>query len=190
MIIFVSGDVGAGKSTIAKWLADEFDCHYYEVDAVKGEVYRQDPSFERNFREGIEFSMETRARVYERVIEDLDALRNDHEYVVVDEVLYTRKLRHTLYEAAEKLFGSFIIVWVRADEDVLLDRLRSKKRVGHLLDDPVPMHNANKEEFQEFNRSVIVCSNNGTPQEAISHLKALITGATRLAGRRPEGQAP
>ncbi len=187
MIIFVSGDVGAGKSTIAKCLAEEFDCHYYEADIVKGEVYRQDPNYERNYREGIEFSMETRAKVYKRVIEDLEALRDDHECVVVDEVLYTRKLRQPLYEAAERLFGSFIVVWVRADEDVVLERLRSKKRVGHLLDDPVPMHNTIKEEFQEFNRSVIFCSNNSTPHEAIAHFKLLVRGAMRLAGRLPAG---
>ncbi len=186
MVIFVSGLVGAGKSTIAKALAQEINSPCYEVDRVKREVYQQDPDYERKFREGIPFSNAIRSKVYKRVATDLEALSAQHDYVVVDEVLYSRQLRHKLFRAVEDIFGHFIIIWVRADEAVLLDRLRTQKREGHLLmEDPVPMHEAIRRQFEGFHRSVIVCNNMGTPQDSVASLKILLNGASRLSQLMP-----
>ena len=55
MIIFAGGLIGAGKSTIAKGMAEHFSFPYYDVDEVKKIVYRQDPDFERNIAEGIPY---------------------------------------------------------------------------------------------------------------------------------------
>ena len=182
MIIFVGGLVGAGKSTIAKGLARELACPYYDVDEVKKAVFREDPDYERNLREGIPFSDATRAKVYERVIADLQAQRSAHETIVVDEVLHRRELRHKLYRAAEEIFGAFLVIWVRADEKVVLARLNAARREGHLLADPIPMHEAFRKQFEDFNRSVIVCNNNGEPEESLSYLKDLIANVATLAG--------
>ena len=181
MLIFVGGHIGAGKSTIARGFAEAISCPYYDIDEVKKVVFREDPDFERNMREGIPFSDETRLKVYDRVIEDLKSLRSDSEHVVVDETLHKRQPRHRLYEAAREIFDDFVIIWVKADEKVVLDRLNSKKREGHILNDPVPMHEAFRREFEEFNRSVIVCSNNGTPEDGIRLLKNLIGNTAKLA---------
>ena len=181
MLIFVSGLVGAGKSTIATALAQAINSPCYEVDKVKREVYQLDPDYARKFREGIPFSEAIRSEVYARVAADLKDLSHAHEHIVVDEVLYARELRHRLYQTAEEMFGEFIIIWVRVDEAVLLERLRAQKRKGHLLDDPVPMHEAIRREFEGFHRSVIVCNNMGKPEDSIASLKILLRGAARLA---------
>ncbi len=181
MVIFVSGLVGAGKSTIAKAIAKEIGYPCYEVDKVKREVYQLDPEYQRKYREGIPFPKAIRAKVYERVAADLKRLRDQHEHIVVDEVLYARELRRKLYQTVEDIFGEFIIIWVRVDEAILLDRLRSHKREGHLLEDPVPMHEAIRREFEGFHRSVIVCNNMGKPEDSIASLKKLIIGAAHMA---------
>ena len=102
---------------------------------------------------------------------------------MVDEVLHKRELRHRLYEAAEEIFDDFIVIWVRADEDIVLERLAGQKREGHILNDPIPMHEAFRRDFENFNRSVIVCSNNGAAQESIDLLKSLIVRTSDLAAR-------
>lgn len=183
MIVFVSGLIGAGKSTIAKGLAAEINCPYYDIDEIKKKVFAEDPDFQKNMELGIPFSNATRARVYQRVIDEFAVLRQQSKYLVVDEVLHKRQLRHKLFDAAEEIFGDFMVVWVRADEDVVRQRLTGSKREGHILDDPMPMYESFRREFEDFNRSVIVCSNNGTPQQSIDLLNALIANTSELAAR-------
>ena len=181
MIIFVGGLVGAGKSTIAKAFAQEIACPYYDVDEIKRAVFLEDPDYERNMREGKPFSDATRLKVYERVIADMRGFRGKHEHVVIDEVLHRRELRHRLYEAAEEIYGVFLIIWVRADEKIVLERLTAAKREGHILDDPIPMHEAFRRQFEDFNRSVIVCNNSGKPEESVAYLKELVGAVSKLS---------
>ena len=74
MIIFVGGLIGAGKSTIAKGIASHFDFPYFDVDEIKKVVYRKDPDYEKNLREGIPFRDETRMEVFQMVCDDLETL--------------------------------------------------------------------------------------------------------------------
>ena len=187
MIIFVGGLIGAGKSTIARQIAAEFECHYYDADETKRRFFRDDPDFERNLAQGIPFSDETRIKVFEQVIRDLETLRESHTHVVVDETLHRRDLRQRLYDAAERLFGSFLIVWVRADDEVILERLSSTVREGHVLDDPVAMYQGFRKTFQEFNRPVIVVNNNGEVDEEIGQLRVLLESVAGLVARGKQG---
>ncbi|MDU8926102.1 AAA family ATPase [Alisedimentitalea sp. MJ-SS2] len=184
MIIFVGGLIGAGKSTIARRIAGEFGCHYYDADDTKRRFFEADPDFERNMAEGIPFSDATRVKVFEQVIADLEMMRERHDHVVVDETLHRRDLRQRLYQAAERLYGSFLIVWVRADDEVILERLSSTVRKGHVLDDPVAMYQGFRKTFQEFNRPVIVVNNNGDADEEIAQLRVLLESVAGLVGRQ------
>lgn len=187
MIIFVGGLIGAGKSTIARGLAGVLEVPYYDIDEVKKAVFRTDPDYDRNMREGIPFSDATRARVYDRVIADLGVMRQTADMVVVDETLHKRDLRRRLYGAARELFGDFLVIWVRADDAVVQARLMATKREGHILDDPLPMQEAFRRQFEDFNRSVIVCNNNGAAKDSIAMLQGLFRTVANLAARMPEG---
>lgn len=180
MIIFFGGLIGAGKSTIARRIADHFSYLYYDIDEIKKEVYPNDPDFERNLAEGIMFSDQTRQLVFERVIADLERLVQEHPHIVVDETLHKKNMRHLLYDAALRIAGDFIIVWVRASESVIIERLTAKRRREHLLADPLPLHEAIVRDFEEFNRSVIVCSNNGTVDETVADLVHLLKSVAGL----------
>ena len=170
MIIFVGGIIGAGKSTIAKGLASHFAFPYYDVDEIKKEVFSKDPDYERNIAQGIPFNDELRRQVFERVFEDLEELVAEHPHIVVDETLHKREIRHHLYDEAERIAGGFLVIWVQAQEETILERLGAGKRSGHFLSDPLPLHNAFKREFEEYDRCIIDCHNNGTAEETVADL--------------------
>ena len=187
MIIFVGGLIGAGKSTIAKGLAGHFGFPYYDVDETKKTVCRKDPDYEKNLREGIPFSDELRIEVFEHVFDDLERLVQEHPHVVVDEALHKREIRHVLYNKARRVAGGFIVIWVQADEDIILERLGSTKRAGHILDDPLPLHYALRDEFEDYNRCIIECPNNGKAEDSIADLVRLIQDIGSLSRREATG---
>jgi len=181
VIIFVGGLIGAGKSTIAKGLASHFGFPYFDVDEIKKVVYRQDPDYEKNLREGIPFCDETRTKVFQLVCDDLGKLVSEYPHIVVDETLHKRETRQFLYAEAQRIAGGFIVIWVHADEHLILERLGGEKREGHLLDDPLPMHNRLRKEFENYKRCIIDCPNNETPEAAIDDLVNLIESMGSLA---------
>lgn len=180
MIIFVGGVIGAGKSTVAKGLADHFEFPYYDVDDVKKEVFRQDPDYRKNIAEGIPFSDALRRELFRRVFDDLEELVTKYPHIVVDETLHKREIRHFLYQEAERIAGGFIVIWVQAREDVILQRLGANKRVGHFLSDPLPLHEAFKRDFEEYDRCVIDCHNNGEASDTVAELVMLFENITSL----------
>lgn len=174
MVIFVAGLVGVGKSAIAKLLADRLSIPYYSVDEVKKVIYPQDADFERNIRNGIPFKEETRLKVFRQVAADFRSLAKEHEHLVVDETLHLRKPRQVLFDAAKTSFGGYVILWVKADEAVIEQRLRSKDRKDHLLTDPLKMYRSFVKELQPIDEAHILCENNGSVEEATEGLISLI----------------
>lgn len=173
MIIFVGGLIGAGKSSVARGLAEHLSLHYYDVDELKREIYSQDPDFEYNMQHGVPFCEETRMKLFRKVVGDFAELSKWHEHLVVDETLHKIKLREFLFEHAEKYFGGYLVIWVKASEEVILERLSTQVREGHLLKDPVVMHNAFLKEFEPFEQSIIICRNEGALEDTINEINQL-----------------
>jgi len=180
MVIFVAGLVGVGKSAIARRLAEKLSIHYYDIDAVKKIIYPQDPDFERNISDGIPFKEETRLRVFQKVVDDFSHLAEYHRHLVVDETLHLRRPRQVLFDAAKTYFGGYVIVWVKADEAIIQERLRSKERKDHILRDPLKMYRSFAKEFESFNGSLIVCENNSSVEEATESVLSLIRNLASL----------
>jgi len=180
MVIFVAGLVGVGKSAIARFLAEKFAIPYYSVDEVKKVIYPQDPDFEKNIRNGIPFKEETRLKVFRQVAADFANLAESNKHLVVDETLHLRRPRQVLFEAAKTCFGGYVIIWVRADEAVIEQRLRKKDRKDHILTDPLKMYRSFAKEFESFDEAHIVCENNGSVEEATDGLLGLIRNLASL----------
>jgi gluconate kinase len=180
MVIFVAGLVGVGKSSIAKLLSERLSVHYYDIDEVKKAVYPKDPDFERNMREGIPFKEETRLEVFRQVATDFSHLAEKHKHLIVDETLHLRRPRRILLDAAKACFGGYVIIWVKADEAVIEQRLRSQDRRDHILTDPLKMYRSFAKEFESFDEAHIVCENNGHVEEATEGLVSLIHGLASL----------
>jgi gluconate kinase len=183
MVIFVAGLVGVGKSSIARRLAERLSIHYYDIDDVKKLIYPQDPDFERNIRDGIPFKEETRLKVFQKVAADFSHLAQNHRHLVVDETLHLRRPRQVLFDAAKTYFGGYVIVWLRASEETILERLKSKERKDHILTDPLKMYRSFAKEFESFDESHIVCENNGSIEEATESLLSLIRNLASLRHR-------
>jgi gluconate kinase len=184
MIVFVAGLVGVGKSSIARLLADRLSISYYSVDDVKKVIYPQDPDFDHNMKHGIPFREETRLKVFRKAVTDLSRLAENHKHLVVDESLHLRRPRQVLFDAARAFFGGYVIVWVKADEAVILERLRSGERKDHILKDPLKMYRSFAKEFESFDESHIVCENNGSIEQAAKSLISLIENLTALSAHR------
>lgn len=180
MVIFVAGLVGVGKSAIARRLADKLSIPYYSVDDVKKVIYPQDPDFEQNIREGIPFKEETRLKVFRQVAADFSLLAEKHPHLVVDETLHLKRTRQVLFEAARTCFGGHVLIWVRTDEAVIQQRLKSKDRKDHILTDPLKMYRSFAKEFESFDESHVVCENNGSIEEAADSLLSLIRNLASL----------
>ena len=174
MIIFVGGLIGAGKSTVAKGLAERLDYIYFDLDELKKEVYAKNPDYAESLREGIPVTRETRVEVFERAAHDLEQLIKAHESIVVDDAMHLREFRHMLFDVAENMARDYLIIWVRADQRIILKRLSETKREGHVLSNPIPLHVTMARDFEDFNRAVITCSNNGTTEETLDDLFALM----------------
>ena len=85
MVIFVGGLPGAGKSSVARFLAEKLSIYYYDVDEVKKVIGPQDPDFEYNMRQGIPFTKEVRLKVFKKVVDDFEPLSETNAHLVVDE---------------------------------------------------------------------------------------------------------
>jgi gluconate kinase len=180
MVIFVAGLVGVGKSAIARRLADKLSIHYYAIDDVKKIIYPQDSAFEQNIRNGIPFKEETRLKVFRKVVADFSHLARTDKHLIVDETLHLRRPRQVLFDAAKTLFGGYGIVWVRASEAIILERLKNKERKNHILTDPLKMYRSFAKEFESFDESHIVCENNGSVEEATESVLSLIRNLASL----------
>jgi gluconate kinase len=193
VVIFVAGLVGVGKSSVARFLADRLSFYYYDVDEVKKLIYPQDPDFVRNMKHGIPFREGTRLKVYQKAVTDFQRLAQTHKHLVVDECLHLKKLRQVLFDAAKAYFGGYAIVWVRADEAVVHERLKKKRRKGHILADPFKMYRSFAKEFEDFDESHIVCNNTGSIEEATGSLLSLIQNLGSLEREGvfvPSGTSP
>lgn len=177
MIVFVGGLVGAGKSSVAKSLAKKLELHYYDVDIHKKSIYAADPDYQHNMQQGIPFCEATRFKVFDKVVSDFAELSIDHRHIIVDETLHKKELRNYLFKGAEKHFGDYVVVWVKASEKVILKRLANNERKGHILKDPVKMHNAFLKEFEPFKQSLIVALNDGELDDTLEQIIPLVTEA-------------
>lgn len=184
MIIFVGGLIGAGKSTVAKALATNFSLHYYDVDEIKKSVFKTDPDYDYNMQHGIPFGDGIRKTVYSKVVDDLKALSTQHNCIVVDETLHKRALRRLLFEAAEEFFGGYFVIWVQAEEDVIVQRLSSRARKDHILKDPMAMHNSMLAEFEGFEQSVLICRNNKSIEETMHEMQRFFAAMFRFTKLR------
>jgi predicted kinase len=180
VVIFVGGLVGVGKSAIARFLAGRLSIPYYSVDAIKKIIYPQDPDFEKNIRNGIPFKEETRLRVFRQVAADFSRLAETHKHLIVDETFHLKKPRQVLFNAAKACFGGYVIIWVKADEAVIKQRLASKDRKDHILTDPLKMYRSFAKELEDIDEPHIVCENNASVEEATEGLSALIRNLASL----------
>jgi gluconate kinase len=178
MVIFIAGLIGTGKTSLAKALAKRLGFYYYDVDAIKKEVYKTDPDYEYNLNNNIPFSDETRTKTFNKVVEDFALLSKERKDIVVDETLHKKALRQILFDGAKKYFGQYIVIWVKVNEDVIKKRLGQDKREGHILKNSFGMYLSLKKQFDDLEDADIIFENDGEFNDSVDKLEILIKEAT------------
>lgn len=174
MVIFIGGLIGVGKTSLAKALAKKLNIYYYDVDSVKKEIYPTDPDYEYNLKNHIPFSDETRTKTFHKVVENFYKLAKKHQHIIVDETLHRKILRQILFDGAKKTFGRYMIIWIKANEETIEDRLTKNQREGHILKDPFAMYLVFKNQFEDFENADIFFENSAPLAESVEKLARLV----------------
>jgi ribose 1,5-bisphosphokinase PhnN len=67
-----------------------------------------------------------------------------------------------------------MVIWVRADEEIIKERLAARRREGHLLKEPLGMYLAMKKDLREYYEADIEFENNEPLDIATEKLTRLV----------------
>ena len=185
MIIFVGGLIGAGKSSVARCIAERLDYLYFDLDEIKKDVYGRDPDNARKLAEGIPPDLDTRAELYREATVQVRRLLANHPNIVFDDTLHFRRFRQFLYDEMGSIGQDFVMVWVRANEEVILARLSATSRENHILNDPIPLHEQMVRDFEEFQVPLLMCPNNGSLDDTVDEFFIMVDRIRALPGLTP-----
>lgn len=136
-VLFLTlGYPGAGKSYVARQLAEEMDLIRISADRIRYELF-ENPTFSRD-EDDIVF------RILDYMLEE--ALKSGKS-IVCDGDFGLRKSRRVKYELARKHSAHVIILWVQTDLETAFQRASS--RDGRKLDDKYSF-NHDRETFEKL----------------------------------------
>ena len=127
LILVVMGRVGAGKSTIAKRLANELNWPVLSSDEIR-KILAGVPLAQRTppeLRDEV-YSKQMTRQTYAKLVEDgLGALK-EYSGVILDATFSTQMLRKILRDGCEKGHVRFQFVELEADPDEIKERLKAR----------------------------------------------------------------
>ncbi len=119
MLVLVCGLPGAGKSTLAKALAEKIDAVYLSSDIARRKMLS-----ERTYSEHEKY------RVYGRMVEEVGKLLSMGKTVVCDATFYKKKTRGEMRNAAKRAGSDMYIIKCVLNEQVLEERMRQRENDG------------------------------------------------------------
>jgi len=117
MIIIVFGLPGSGKSYFASRLAGNMEASYVSSDVIRKQLF-----------EVIEYSIEEKKMVYEVMMKEMKKCIQLGEDIVLDATFYKESIRNEFISTAHAYDERILFIEVRADQQVVLDRLRLKRK--------------------------------------------------------------
>ncbi len=134
MLIAIAGAIGSGKSTIANEVSLRLAIPLHSIDDDKRAIGATHPDFERWVAGGIPFPDEFRRRVYERTLDELAALAEEHPHAIVEETFHRREIREPFFRDGGHLFGGICVIEVAVTPEVAASHLlhRAREDEDHL----------------------------------------------------------
>jgi len=182
-LILVAGLPGAGKSTLAKGLAEHAGFKWIRSDVVRKELAGL-PSNEparSDFEEGIYGSAWT-DRTYAECLHRAERRLLDGERVIVDASFVEERRRRPFLELAERLAIPARFMVCRANPNLIRDRLDQRR--GDASDADWSVHQraaARWEEFGPTARRVLASIDaNGTPSQVLEQATKVLRDASLL----------
>lgn len=158
MIIFFSGNVGCGKTFLAKYIARRFNFFYLDADKYKKEVYSEHVDPKIFFEQGKPVPSSVRAKLYKKLESEFKILSKKFKNIIVDETLHSKLGRNRLLSAGKKYFYQSLIILIQSP--LKLIKIRStKKRKNHLLTNTYKMHLSIKKVAQYPSQPNLIVNN-------------------------------
>jgi len=134
MLIAVAGSIGAGKSTVARAIAETFDIPLHSIDDDKLAIGATTASFAEWVASGTPFPDSFRAEVFRRTLQCLESMRAVSPHVIVEETFHRKSIRDPFFDRGGSLLGGFSLIEVVVDESKVMERLarRAEIETGHM----------------------------------------------------------
>jgi len=152
MLVVVCGLPGVGKSTVAKFVAEEIDAERLRTDVVRKELV-DDP----------EYTEHERRRVYEELYDRATAAIDEGGDVVLDGTFWDETLRERAAELAAANDTEFVLVEVTCSPDVVEQRIENRE--ADPSDADIAVHTQFREDFDPIERDHVTVDNSGALEQ-------------------------
>lgn len=173
MIIFISGNIGSGKTTLAKMAAKKFNFFYFDADNLKPKIYSELKNFREMLNQGKPVPPSIRANLYKEMLKKLKIVSKKHNNVIVDETLYTQLGRSDLIKKSTQIFKRCAVILVTTKYKNTIRRLNMHRK-GHMLTNPIALHNAMEKTKKPFKKYDLVLKNDLTISKSFKQLSLYI----------------
>ncbi len=145
-IIALSGFTGTGKSFIANMLRSKIDCVVLRSDVIRKELsgIELNQHVYEDFEKGI-YSEEMTEKVYSEIFKRVKEYLKEFKNVVIDASFLDKSKRDKLREIAREFNVRLLILWVKAPENLIRERL--EKRKGDVSDGRWEIYLRQKEKY-------------------------------------------
>lgn len=116
MIIIVLGLPGSGKSYFAAKLAKKLQATYVSSDVIRNQLFTVK-----------QYTKEEKMKVYTEMIGAMKKAMQQKINIILDATFHKKSIRNIFCEAAKELGQNIIFIEVRADENIIQERLSRKR---------------------------------------------------------------
>ena len=125
MLVLIIGLPGTGKTTIAKWLSQNYHIKYLSTEELRAEYLGLHE--EKN---DCDFTQEQQTIIYELMVEKAREIIDTEGAVIVEGVYRSKEQRNTIYQ----LFSNYMVkkyyFWITCNEEVNRYRVIRRKDEG------------------------------------------------------------
>jgi len=136
LVIVICGRSGTGKSTLAEPLAAALGVDWLRTDGVRRELFGAETQAAA-FGRGV-YTDEKRQAVYDRMIEQADALLADRLSVVLDGTYSSDATRQAVCDLAQRRGAKLLFVYCECPREVALERAAEREVTGESLSQAGP----------------------------------------------------
>jgi hypothetical protein len=160
MLVVVCGLPGVGKSTVARFIADEIDAERLRTDIVRKELV-DDPAYT---------DAERRA-VYEELYDRAGARLAADDDLVLDGTFWASHLRDRAAAIADDHDVEFVLVRVTCSVGVVENRIEARE--ADASDADVAVHAQFREDFDPIEREHVTVDNSGALDTTREQVEAM-----------------
>ena len=152
-IFFIIGLPCSGKSSIAEYLCERYDCVHLSTEQIRANILginHEDVD--------CDFTVQQQGEVYDKINEEFDCLLKNAKSVIVDGVYRSIRRRNEIFEIASRYVSlkNVFAYCITCDEGVAKQRLVDRKKKGTVAPAGVKGYQKIKSEFEQVDSNMFV----------------------------------